>query len=183
VAAVVGGILALGAFVAVTRDSGGGSDDELLAVMVATTNERTNGVVTDVEAECMADSVVRSVGRDRLVDLGALDGVDALQALTTPERQLAVPRAFDCLEDDRVLDVMVATWPPEAPAGLGAEVAPCVYQRWWDGLGRETVVHLYTSLMAPEPPALDETLEPADFDTATEALSACQVESGSPPAP
>jgi hypothetical protein len=181
VAAVVGGLLALGGFVAVTRD-GGGSDDELLAVMVATTNERTNGVVTGLEAECMADSVVRSVGRERLVDLGALDGVDALQALTTPERVLAVPRAFDCLEDDRVLDVMVATWPEEPPTGLGPELAPCIYQRWWQGLGRETVVHLYTSLMAPEPPALDEALEPADFDTATDAVSACQLENqGSAP--
>jgi hypothetical protein len=49
-------------------------------------------------------------------------------------------------------------------------------------MGRETVVHLYTSLMAPEPAPIDETLEPADFATATQVLGACTARA-EPPAP
>ncbi|HEY8544901.1 MAG TPA: hypothetical protein VIL36_07630, partial [Acidimicrobiales bacterium] len=173
-AAVVGALVALGAFVVLTRDSGP-SDDELLDVVVQSTITRTNGVVTQVEAECMAEAVVRSVGRERLAELGALDGADALGALSPAERNLAVPRAFDCLDDQRLLDVFVATWPADGVSGLGSEVAPCVYQGWWDGMGRESVVHLFASFLAPTPPPLDETLEPDELAVATRVLSECQT--------
>ena len=173
VAAVVGAVLALGAVVVISRSDGG--DDELLSVVVETMHVRSNQTVTDVEAECMAEALIRSVGRDRLVQLGALDGVDPIPSLDTAERHLAVPRAFDCLDDQATLDLMVATWPAQAPAGLGPELAPCVYQGWWDGMGRETVVNLYASLMAPEPPRLDQTLDPEDFTIVADILSDCQV--------
>ena len=187
IAAVAALVLVAAAVVLLTQ---GGSDDPpeatsdddpVVAAVERMMLETSGGSITDVEATCMADGVVRSVSRERLIEVGVLDGVDLLADLSTAEKGIAIPRAFDCLEDDTLIEFMVQTWPAEGIGNLGPEIAPCTFQGWYDRLGRERLVFMFTTMARVDPPPLDATLSTEEFEAATAVLAECQPTSETPP--
>jgi len=179
VAAVVGAAIAGGIVIAMNRPgeenpATGAKDDKLLTVLVDGMHERFGDTVTDAEVRCIADGMVRSVGRQRLIDVGVLDGADPVLSLDLAEKHVAVPRAFDCLDDQTMLAVMVASWPKEGVGQLGPEVAPCIFGGWLKEIGRDRLVYVFTTLFDAKPAPLNETLNPDEFDIAIKVLNDCQ---------
>jgi hypothetical protein len=69
---------------------------------------------------------------------------------------------------------MVASWPKDGVGRLGAEVAPCIFGRWLDVLGRDRLVYVFTTLTDATPAPLDQTLDPDELDAAVKVVNDCQ---------
>jgi hypothetical protein len=164
-----------------TADGGPGGDtvvedDPVLLAVVKVMYETGAGTITEPEASCMGGALVESVGTERLQDLGVIDGADPIASPDPAETAEAIPKVFDCLDDATMVEFMAATWTTEAVGGLDPRLAPCVFQGWFEGLGRERLVQLYATFVRPDPPPMDETLNQAEFDHATGVLGDCQLE-------
>ena len=146
-------------------------DDPLVVAVVDLMHEKSGGTVTDADASCMAGALVDGVGADRLTELGVLDGTDVVPLLDAAEKGAALPQAFDCLDDAAMIAFISATW---TAAGLGADLAPCVFQGWLDGVGRVRMVELYATATTREPPPLNEMLEPDELDLAAAVVAQCR---------
>ncbi|HMG45218.1 MAG TPA: hypothetical protein VK611_28055 [Acidimicrobiales bacterium] len=179
-------LLGATAFVLLTR---GGDDtvdpmtegEPLLAAVMDALHQRSGGTLTDAEASCMADELVGSVGADRLIELRVLDGADPMLALDAPEKEVAFPQAFDCLDDAGMVEFMSSTiWAREEAEGLSPEVAPCAVRRWLDGLGRQRVIYLYTTFVRPVPTPINESLNENEWDFVGNAINSCVGESSTP---
>ena len=158
-------------------------DDPVELAMIGVVNDRAGGTITEDQATCMAQAFVETAGRDRLVELGVLEGEEPL--LSTDEIEVAIPRSFDCLDDETMLAFMTSTWGEDTVGGLDPAIAPCVFQGWFDALGRDRLLYLYARFVRADPPPLDEILEPAEFDSVTATLGRCQETppGEAPPAP
>lgn len=152
-------------------------DDPLVVAVVGLMRAKSGDTISDVEASCMAEALIDGVGTDRLADLGVVDGADPILALDETERDVALPQAFDCLDDAGMIAFMSATW---TAGGLSADLAPCVFTGWLDGVGRDRMVELYATATQREPPPLNEMLEPDELDLAAAAVEGCS-ESTAPP--
>ncbi|HEY8546157.1 MAG TPA: DUF2510 domain-containing protein [Acidimicrobiales bacterium] len=163
---------------------GGGGDaadsdddgDAVLQAMAGVVHEKSRDSITDEEATCMAQAFVDEVGADRLVELGVLDGTDP--ELGPDEMSASLAGAFDCLDDETMVGFMEATWTSDAATGLDPGLAPCVFQGWFDVLGRDKLTDVYASFARVDPPPLTDILYPADFEAAMAVLSRCQEPSG-----
>ena len=147
-------------------------DDPVTVAMVGVLRQRSGETVTDDQASCMARAFVDSAGADRLTELGVLDGQDP--RLGPDEMSAALPPAFACLDDPTMLAFMEATWTDEAVADLDPTLAPCVFDGWFEALGRDRLLDVYTTFARPDPPDLTEVLPPAEFDEAMRILGECQ---------
>jgi hypothetical protein len=185
IAGVVGAALAFGLFVFVVRSDNGtvgstGDAVRLQSLLVDSMDEKTGNIATGTETSCMADGLLRTVGRDRLTGLGVLDGADPVLSLDDAEKHMAVPRALDCLDDARLLEVMVATWPYD---DFGPDTVTCVLQGLLDGLGRERLVYAYTTFLDEDPPPLDETLNDEERTVVIAVANQCNQPTATPAAP
>lgn len=183
-AALVGGIAAvfLAATVAVLltrRDDNTdpiAADDPLRIVVVEALHERSAGI-TDSQVSCMADRLIGNVGANRMTELGVLDGADPLVALDQDEKEAAFPAAFDCLDDPGMVAFMAPIWDSEVARGLSPEVAPCIFRRLIDELGRDRVVELYTTFARPQPMQIEQSLRPSEDQPVGDAISECVASS------
>ena len=140
------------------------------------------GSVDAEDAACMAESIVDTVGRARLDEVGARDGTDLLTVLSREEVQSGLPTAMECLDDAGVEALIAATLKPTVLEQLNAESPQCLANGWMDGFGRERFVELYALWASGASAELTSFLDPEELGTLGSVISECKA--GAPaPAP
>jgi Protein of unknown function (DUF2510) len=106
------------------------------------------GEVTEADATCMAQRVIDTVGREALESAGVDRGADPLIALSDDQVQAGLGNAFGCLDDPTLTAVMIRTFSPSMQANLGVADSGCLIEGWMAGLGRETMIDIYSQWAA-----------------------------------
>jgi hypothetical protein len=134
------------------------------------------GAVSEQDADCMAHSIIDTIGRSRLYEVEVDLGADPLSALTPDEVVATLPVAMECL-DDATAEAMVArTLRPTMLERFDVANAECVAHGWMEQLGREALLPLYASWAAGTPvaPTL-ETLTPTQVESLATVLTTCST--------
>jgi hypothetical protein len=176
--ALAGGVLVL--YVGSRTDPGqeavADPPDPLVDALSRYVADNALGGVSEQDADCMAHSIIDSIGRSRLYEVGVDLGEDPLTALTPDEVTAALPVAMDCL-DDATAEVMIArTLHPTMLARFNVQNPECVAHDWMEQLGRETLLPLYASWAAGIEVADSLTdLTPTQIETLISVLTTCSA--------
>jgi len=173
-------VAAVGAFVLFGRGGDGGDAgnanqtqaDPLYSRLLEVMHEKSGDTIDDEQAHCMADAIVDTAGRDRLIELGVTDGADPILALDSATKDIGIPKAFECLDDQAMINFMASTF-ERADVGLPAGMGPCVIDTWFKKLGRERLLFLYSTLARVDPPPITETLNENEMQVVTDSFMAC----------
>jgi hypothetical protein len=153
--------------------SGDAGDDELTIAMTDYIVTTSSGAVDGSAATCMAERIVESVGRDRLIEVGVVDGADPLTALDRPEVEAGLPPALECLDDDELKGLIAATLRPDVLQALNAQSPECLVDGWFEGFGRDQLSRLYAVWAAPGSVELGTVLTPDELGVLGEVIAAC----------
>ncbi|HMG42245.1 MAG TPA: DUF2510 domain-containing protein [Acidimicrobiales bacterium] len=149
-------------------------DDPLTAAVAGYVTTTSAGAVDGADAGCMAESIVDTVGTDRLTEVGVLDGADLLTALNREEVQSGLPVAMECLDDATVEALIAATLKPTVLERLDAESPQCLVRGWMDGFGRERFVEIYALWASGASAELTTFLDPDELGTLGRVVAECK---------
>lgn len=135
------------------------------------------GAVNERDADCMARSIIESVGRDRLVEIGIEQGADLLTTLRPEEVQTHLPVAMQCLDDASVETMIARTLKPTVLGRFNVESAECLAHGWMEQLGRPTLVEVYALWASGASADLPALLTPPELEVLATVLSACSAQS------
>lgn len=152
-----------------------GGDDRLLEALRTYVVTTSNGAVDDAGASCMAESIIDTVGLERLEEVGVDTGADPLVALARDEVQTGLPAAMDCLDDTTVEGLIAATLKPTVLVQLGAESPQCLVTGWMDGLGRDKLTELYALWASGGSSALTAVLDAEQLGVLGAVISQCKT--------
>lgn len=145
------------------------------------------GAVDNKDATCMARSIIDTVGRARLIEVGIQNGADPLTALSRQEVQSDLPKAMECLDNEGVEVMIARTLKPSVLGRLNAESPECLVRGWMDGLGRPTLVRIYALWASGAGAEMTKVLEPEKLGILGQVIADCKAQDGAtttaPPAP
>lgn len=185
IALIAGGlaiVLLAGAAFVLLRGGGDDSPEEIsesdpvTVTVVAAMKERAQGQVSDEKTACMADALISTVGKDRLVELDVLNGADPVVSIDEADKDVGIPKAMDCLDNDELVAFMGATWRNDEDQPVPAEQSHCIFSGWLAGLGRERLVYLYRSFANLNPPGLQDVLNENEFKLVIGTAARCAEE-------
>lgn len=154
-----------------------GNDDALEAYLVEFNLRSSGGAVDEQQANCMADNMIAVLGREHLLEIGVLEQDNPFEAMTQDETVRAVKTGFDCLEDQNIVDYLAATWNPERFGGIPDAVAPCLFQGWLQGLGRDRFGDIIGSQVNPDTaPPIGEVMSSEENALFADVLGTCIAE-------
>lgn len=178
-------VLLAGAAFVVLRGGGGdeapeeiSQSDPVTVTVVAAMKERAQGQIPDERAACMADALISVVGKDRLIELDVLNGADPIVSIDEADKDVGIPKAMDCLDNDQLTAFMGATWRDGNDQPVPAEQSACIFGGWLAGLGRERLVYLYRSFANLTQPALQDVLNENEFKLVVGTAARCAAEAG-----
>lgn len=151
--------------------------DPLFDALSAYVVDTAMGAVTETDADCMARSIIESVGRDRLLEVGVDQGADPLTALRPEEVQTHLPVAMECLDDTSVEAMIARTLKPTVLSRFNASSGECLAQGWMEQLGRPTLVEVYALWASGASADLPAMLTPPELEVLATVLSTCSTES------
>ena len=151
----------------------GGADDAMTTAVFEYIVATSRGAVGGDAANCMADRIVDSVGRDRLTEVGVADGADLLTSLERPEVEAGLPPAMECLDDEQVRGLISATLRPDILQQLNAQSPECLVDGWFEGFGRDKLTELYAVWAAPGTVELGTVLTPDELGVLGEVIGTC----------
>jgi hypothetical protein len=151
----------------------GGPDDAMTTAVFEYIVATSRGAVGGDAANCMADRIVESVGRDRLAEVGVADGADLLTALERPEVEAGLPPAMECLDDEQVRGLISATLRPDVLQQLNAQSPECLVDGWFEGFGRDKLTQLYAVWAAPGVVQLGVVLTPDELGVLGDVIATC----------
>jgi hypothetical protein len=161
-------------------DGGGGSDggspgdDPLKAHLVEFAHRASGDTIDDAQANCMADNILTTLGRERLVEADVLAEENPLNAVEDDEVVTAISTGFDCLENADLVEYMAATWNPARFGGIPDAAAPCVFEGFIEGWGRERAINVFGQFAIPENDlVLSELLDEAELSVLGSVISEC----------
>lgn len=157
--------------------------DPLVATLTAYVENRSGGQVATGDAECMAQSIVDTIGEPRLVEAGVDTGADPLTALTADEVRNGLPVVFTCLDDESLLAFMSATFNPSALASLSVPNADCLLDGWLNAFGRDKLVELFSLWAARQGNQLAAALSAEQLGTLSAVIAQCQAATPASPPP
>lgn len=147
--------------------------DPVMVKVVEAMEERAQGGVAEEKITCMAEALVSVVGKERLIELDVLNGADPVVSASDAEKDVGIPKAFDCLDNDELVTFMANSWRDENDQLYDPAVANCSFRRWLAGLGRPRLVYLYRTFANLVPPPIEETLNPNEYTLFIESLQQC----------
>jgi hypothetical protein len=147
--------------------------DPVMEAVVAALDERALGSVPEEKIHCMAEAMVGLVGKERMIELDVLNGADPVVSASDAEKDVGIPKAFECLDNDELVAFMAHSWRDDNDEPYDPPVADCVFRRWLAGLGRPRLVYLYRTFANLTPPPIDETLNANEYTLAVESLQEC----------
>lgn len=158
-------VLLAGAAFVLLRGGGGGEDetpeeigqtDPVTVAVVADMKERAQGQIPDERAACMADALIGVVGKDRFIELDVLNGADPIVSIDEADKDVGIPKAMECLDNDQMIAFMGATWRGPNDNPFPVEQSHCIFSGWLAGLGRARLIYLYRSFAnITQPNAMD----------------------------
>jgi hypothetical protein len=162
-------------------DDAGPSDavaenDPVMVAVTASMKEKAAGSIPDEKAGCMADALVNVVGPERFTELGVVDGADPVLSMDEADKDTAIPKAFECLDNDELVAFMGATWRDANDEPYPPAITHCVFSRWQAGLGRERLVVLYRSFAAIERTPMEDILNENEMVLVNGTLAQCAQE-------
>lgn len=173
---VVGGIVVL----MMRSDSGhasvGEPPDPLFDALSAYVVDTAMGAVSEGDADCMARSIIESVGRARLVEVGVEEGADLLTTLRPEEVQTHLPVAMQCLDDTSVETMIARTLKPTVLGRFNVQSAECLAHGWMEQLGRPTLVEVYALWASGASADLPALLTPPELEVLATVLSGCSAQ-------
>lgn len=147
--------------------------DPMVDAVAAYVSKTAGGAVSEADAICMARSILDSVGRPRLVEVGAEEGADLLAILSPEEIQLGLPLAMECLDNASAEAMIARTLKPIVLASFNVQDADCVAHGWMQSLGRETLIRIYALWAARQGATLTQALDGPQLQSLAAVLATC----------
>jgi hypothetical protein len=165
---LVGGLALAGAAVggATAGYLTGGEDERPLDVAVADDLfARSDGMLTEAEADCAAPRIVEGIGADRLDELGFVGSPDAglpIADLTDAEERTFAAESYACVAPENLPQHLAEM---SFPAGVTTyDERLCLAEGIADRIGPERTRDALTRLFTKEAVSLDEVVPEADRD-------------------
>ncbi|HEY8547490.1 MAG TPA: hypothetical protein VIL36_20650, partial [Acidimicrobiales bacterium] len=157
--------------------------DELTDAVADYIVASSSRAVEGESAVCMAESIVETVGRERLEEIGVADGGDLLTTLERPEVESGLPPAMACLDDQQVRDLISSTLRLDVLQSLNARSPDCLVDGWFEGFGREKLTELYAVWAAPGSVELGTVLTPDELGILGDVIAECAATGEAPATP
>lgn len=150
------------------------ADDPLKAHLVEFAHRASGETIDDAQANCMADNILTTLGRERLVEADVMAEENPLNAVEDDEVVTAISTGFDCLENADLVEYMAASWNPARFGGIPDAAAPCVFEGFIEGWGRERAINVFGQFAIPENDlVLSELLDEAELSVLGSVISEC----------
>jgi hypothetical protein len=157
--------------------------DPLIGALKHYVTTTSLGAVDDKDATCMARSIVDTIGRARLVQVGVQNGADLLTALNRQEVQTGLPKAMECLDNADVETMIIKTLKPSVLGRLNVTGPECLVKGWMKGWGRTTLVRIYALWASGAGAELTRSLNPDQLGVLSQVLAQCGKPGTAPAAP